>query len=279
MPEVVWYVRAVAAIIALIHAAALFADAPDPPRFPPKEAPQRFTFARIQYDSTGGYGESWYNYDGRDWERWETDYPEAEQNFLIRLRELTTIAVNPMPIHLRLTDPRLFDYPFVYMCDAGWQLLTDDEVKALRSYLERGGFLWFDDFWGEAEWMNVEEQMERVFPELKWAPIPPAHSIFNTVFPLKECPQVPAKIFFDMTGETFDLPRGHREPVGGVAGVKDVHFRGLFSKDGRLLAVATHNCDMGDGWEREAEGESYFKIFSTKSYAMSINIVVYALTH
>ena len=271
--------RIIAATISFLVAPTLFADAPGPARTPPKEAQQSFTFVRVQYDSTGGYLESWYRYDGRDWQRWETDYPEAEQNFLIRLHELTTISVNPKPIHLRLTDPRLFDYPMIYMCDAGWQLLADAEVAALRSYLERGGFLWFDDFWGEAEWINVEEQMDRVFPKLKWTSIPPSHPIFETVFPLKECPQVPAKIFFDMTGETYDEPQGHREPVGGIPGVKDVHFRGLFNKDGRLMVVATHNCDMGDGWERETEGEEFLKIFLTKSYAMSINIIVYALTH
>jgi hypothetical protein len=166
------------------------------------------------------------------------------------------------------------------MCDPGWQLLTEDEVKALRRYLEKGGFLWVDDFWGIAEWQNLEEQTARAFPELKWKPIPPSHPIFSMVFPLKECPQVPAKIFFDMTGETFDMPDGHREPVGGIEGVRTTHFMGLFSADGaRLLAVATHNNDIGDGWERETEGEEFFRIFSTKSYALSVNIITYALTH
>lgn len=264
--------------IALCQCAAIGADTVEPPSLPPEAAQQRFTFVRVQYDSIGGYGESWYHYDGRDWERWETDYPEAEENFLIRLKELTTIDVNPKPTHIRLTDPMLFDYPLIYMCDPGWQLLTDDEVKALRIYLERGGFLWIDDFWGIAEWQNLEEQMLRVFPDLKWGKIPATHPIFSMVFPLKECPQVPAKIFYDMTGETYDIPDGHREPVGGIAGVKDTHFMGLF-KDGRLMAVATHNNDIGDGWERETEGEEFFRIFSTKSYALSVNILVYALTH
>ncbi len=45
------------------------------------------------------------------------------------------------------------------------------------------------------------------------------------------------------------------------------------------MAVATHNSDIGDGWEREAEDERYFKEFSVKSYAIGINIIVYALTH
>jgi len=265
--------------IALIPCAALHADSADPSPAPPA-AQESFTFVRVRYDSVGGYGESWYHYDGRDWERWETDYPEAEENFLIRLKQLTTIDVNPRPTHLRLNNPRLFDYPLIYMCDPGWQLLAEDEVTALRSYLDRGGFLWIDDFWGIAEWQNVEEQFQRIFPDLKWKKIQPSHPIFKMVFPLTECPQVPAKIFFDMTGQSFDMPDGHREPVGGIEGVRENHFMGLFSADGsRLMAVATHNNDIGDGWEREMEGEEFFRIFSIKSYALSVNIIVYALTH
>ena len=58
------------------------------PAFAPKGA--AFTFARVEYDSIGGYGESYYFYDGRYWLRWETDHPQAERNFLHRFRELTT---------------------------------------------------------------------------------------------------------------------------------------------------------------------------------------------
>ncbi len=271
--------RCWAVALVLGCSAAALADSPDQASRPPGAPQMKFTFARVQYDSTGGHGESWYHYDGRDWERWETDYPEAEENFLIRLRQLTTIDVNPTPTHVRLTDPRLFDYPLIYMCDPGWMFLTEDEVNALRRYFERGGFLWVDDFWGIAEWENVEEQMARVFPELKWKKLLPPNPIFDIVFPLTECPQVPAKIFYDMTGESFDMPDGHREPVGGIAGVSENHFMGLFDRDERLLAVATHNNDIGDGWERETEGEEYFRIFSTKAYALSVNIIVYALTH
>jgi hypothetical protein len=157
--------------------------------------------------------------------------------------------------------------------------LSKDEVAALRRYLLQGGFLWVDDFWGRAEWTNLEQQMDRVLPELHWRNIPKEHPILNVVFPLEECPQVPAKIFWDSFGTTYDDPIGHREPTGGVPGVRDPHFKALFSNEGRLIAVATHNNDIGDGWERETENEEYFKVFSTKAYALGINIITYALTH
>jgi len=237
------------------------------------EIPDKFTFVRIRYDSVGGYGESWYSFGGRNWERWETDYPEAEENFLFRVSELTTIEPNPRAIVRKLTDKDLFDYPFIYMCDVGWMELTTAEKAGLREYLQRGGFLWVDDFWGWAEWESLENAMKDVLPGSTWREIPKDHPILNMVFPLDGCPQIPARIFA-VQGWTSEPVWIHKS-----GGVEDVHFRGYFDKDDRLLVVATHNTDVGDGFEREAEGEWYFQKYSTKAYALGINIIVYALTH
>lgn len=238
----------------------------------------KFTFVRAEYDSIGGEGEAYYWYDGRLWMRWQTDFPEAEENFLYRIEELTTLKVERKPISLRLTDDKLFDYPFLYMCDVGWQHLSRAELKGLRAYLDRGGFLWADDFWGLAEWENFRFNMAQAFPDKQWRTIPKDHPILNMVFPLKECPMIPAKIFWD-GGWPHDPPGAHRQPAGGMEGVDHVNFMGLFDDNDRLMAVATHNTDIGDGWEREAEDKNFFKEFSVNSYAIGINIVVYALTH
>ena len=233
----------------------------------------KFTFVRIRYDSVGGYGESWYSFAGRDWERWETDYPDADENFIFRLAELTTIKPNPRAIVRRLTDPDIFEYPFIYMCDVGWMRLNQKEKSQLRKYLLGGGFLWVDDFWGYAEWNSLEEAMREVLPETQWRDIPADHPILRMVFPLEGCPQIPARIFAIQGWKT--------EPawIHKSGGLEDVHFRGWFDENERLIAVATHNTDIGDGFEREGEGEWYFQEYSTKAYAIGINIVVYALTH
>ena len=54
---------------------------------------------------------------------------------------------------------------------------------------------------------------------------------------------------------------------------------GLFDPDDRLMAVATHNTDIADGWEREGESRDFFDRFSIDAYAFSINVLVYAMTH
>ena len=238
-----------------------------------------FTFVRIQYSSSGGFGESWYRYEGRDWERWETDFPRAEKNLLIRLKELTSITCNPKPISLRLTDDRLSDYPFIFMSDVGWMRLSDSEKESLADYLAAGGFLWIDDFWGDAEWQNLV--INTKFPRRNWSwkRIPNGHGILSIVYPLRSCPQIPARIFFAQTGLPYDPPAVHRFPTGGVNGVNQVNFMGLFNGHGQLVAVATHNTDIADGWEREGESKDFFDRFSIDSYAMAINILVYATTH
>jgi len=50
-------------------------------------------------------------------------------------------------------------------------------------------------------------------------------------------------------------------------------------ESGRLLVVMTHNTDIADGWEREGEDDEFFHLFSPSSYAVGINVILYALTH
>ena len=243
------------------------------------ESADAFTFVRIRYESTGGFGESWYRYEGRDWERWETDYPRAEKNLILRLRQLTSMRINPEPIVLRLTDDAIFDHPFVFMSDVGWQRLSRAETNALTRYLEAGGFLWVDDFWGDAERDNLMRNMGRLRPDWEWRAVPDDHPLLSNVYPLKGCPQIPARIFFEQSGLQWDPPQVHRYPSGGTAGVRNVTLLGLFNRKGELMAIATHNTDIADGWEREGESREFFERFSIKSYAFTINTLVYAMTH
>jgi hypothetical protein len=262
----------VLALIALSAAGEDLSTAPRrPSEVPPEWAPM--SFARIEYSSVGGLNEAYYYYEGRYWARWETDYPQADENFLFRLEELTTVHPHPEAVSRRLTDDELFDFPLIYMCDVGWMNLEEDEQAGLREYLLKGGFLWVDDFWGPGEWTNLEIAMRQVLPGRTWEEIPNDHPIYQTVYPLDELPQVPARDFAYLG---HDPPEIHRYPYYPVT---PAHLRGYFDDDGRLMVLATHNTDLGDGWEREGYGEWYFEKYSTVAYAIGANIVVYALTH
>ena len=61
---------------------------------------------------------------------------------------------------------------------------------------------------------------------------------------------------------------------------RTVHHRAIFDEKGRMMVIATHNTDNGDGWEREGESDFFFRNFSEKiSYPLGINIIYYAMTH
>jgi hypothetical protein len=221
-----------------------------------------FTFVRIRYNTQGWGG------------GWATDWPSSDLNFSYRLQELTSMEVNPNGKILELTDPRLFDYPFIYMIEPGGMWLRDEEIAALRKYLENGGFLMVDDFWGDHEWRGFIQDFSKVFPEKELQDLTIDHPIFHCVFDLPEMPQVPSMP---------DAIRGRDEGITWEwrkPGSKDVQYKAIFNDDGRMMCIVCFNTDLGDGWEREGEDEWYFKEFSEKkSYPMGINIVFYALTH
>jgi hypothetical protein len=84
---------------------------------------------------------------------WSTDYPGADNNFSVRLAELTRVRVNfdetrqPNYVVVAASDPLFFRCPIVFMEDFGTARFSDDEILRLRDYFSKGGFLWVDDSW------------------------------------------------------------------------------------------------------------------------------------
>lgn len=225
-----------------------------------------FTFVRILYNPYGGYRG-----------KWATDWPDSDLNFSFRLQQLTALQVNPNPLILELSDPRLFDYPWIYIIEpGGWRgqpgtglNLTDEEVLALRTYLDNGGFLLVDDFWGEDEWEEFYRELKRVFPDREPVDLDLDHEIFHCVYDLQEKPQVPS--IHAWLGSGLSYERSDAE---------EVHYRAVYDDHGRPQVIICHNTDLGDGWEREGENIHYFREMSEpKAYPMGINLLFYAMTH
>ncbi len=220
-----------------------------------------FTFVRIKYDSMG-YGRGG---------GWDTDFRDADLNFSLRLQQLTSMKVNPEPIVLELTDPKLFDYPFIYIIEPGRLTFHPEEVKALRHYCLNGGFLMVDDFWGDEEYDNFYREIKQVFPDREPFEVPLEHEIFHCVYDLKEKPQLPS-IHSAWGGRTWEPRPGSDTSIP--------YYKAITDDADRIMVFICHNTDLGDGWEREAENPEYFEEFSVKkAYPMGINIVTYAMTH
>ncbi len=225
-----------------------------------------FTFARIQFSSGYGYGPSGSG--------WSNDYPDSDINLSFRLQQLTSMKVDPDGVVLRLTDPTLNDYPFIFMSNVQNMRLTTEEAEALRKYLMNGGFLMGDDFWTPKAWRHVMSEMERVLPNRKPRELTVDHEIFHIVYDFIELPRVLSIKAWER-GLDYEDWHGSFEGQG-----TDPHFQGYFDDNGQLMALFCHNSDVGDGWEREGENHEFFKNYSVKvSYPLGINIITYAMTH
>jgi len=209
---------------------------------------------------------------------WSTDYPGADNNFSIRLSELTRVSVKwdptRQPIHVvvRLNDAALNRCPMLFMEDVGTIQFSDSEIRGLRDYLMKGGFLWVDDFWGSVAWDRWVAELQRVLPsgEFPIVEVPLSHPIMHTVYDVTDYLQV-SSINFWYRSEGSVSERGPDSA--------QVHFRGIEDSRKRLMVLMTHNTDVSDTWEREGENKEYFSLFSPRGYAIGVNVVVYALTH
>jgi hypothetical protein len=237
---------------------------------PPAFERDVFTFARLRYERLD---RAWW---GAGY--WWSDFPDSDLNLSFRLQQVTSLKVDPNGRVLNINDKELVDYPWVYMVEPGRLRLTEEEVTILRKYLLNGGFLMADDFWGEYQWANFEKEIKRVFPERAFTELPMEHPLFHCVFDLKGPKsklQTMNVAYADRalaTGVTWEFHEGEE--------CQEMHVRAILDDKGRIMVIATHNCDNGDGWEREGENDQFFHEFCEKrAYPLAINIIYYAMTH
>jgi hypothetical protein len=230
------------------------------------DEPGGFTFCRLAFQTVrsdpSGSG-------------WDIEYPRGEYNLMTRLSQLTHTRIskwgNGEPGHTVVvaTDRELFQCPFLMMASPGTAGFNDTEAAQLRQYLLKGGFLWADDFWGNASWAHWEGEIGRILPEYQIVDLPLNHPIFSTFYWVDEVPQIPSLNRWRPGMSTSELGAESVTP----------HLRGIIDEEGRLLVVMTHNTDIADGWEREGDLESYFLLFSANAYAVGVNVAIWSMTH
>ena len=215
--------------------------------------PHEFYFTRAIYSSGWGYS------------RWAVDFPKADRQFMTVVNRLIDIDGSPYENAIRLDDPNIRNFPFLYALEVGDIALSRAEIEGLRNYLLAGGFLVIDDFWGSWQWAAFEQQIRAVFPEYPIIDVPIDHPVFNAVYRIDEILQVPAIGNF-YGGRTWEQD-GY-----------EAHVRGIFDEKGRLMVLINWNTDLGDAWEW-AERPEYPLRFSTFAVEMGINFIVYAMSH
>jgi hypothetical protein len=153
---------------------------------------------------------------------------------------------------LRLTDPELFDTPFLFMNGHNDFVFTEAELENLRKYLSHGGFFFASGCCTTPGFpIAWRREFGRIFPGEKVKPIPYDHLIYRSFYKI--------------------------ERVRCLNENKDIQLEGLFYQ-GNLVAVmcedglccafsANNTCNEGKG------------ISPDDGQKLTLNIAVYALTH
>lgn len=193
------------------------------------------TIARLHYDGGG----DWYA------------NPSSLPNLLRAVGERTALQVAEREDVVRLSDPALWQVPYLYMTGHGNVRLTGAEVTTLRRYIENGGFLHADDNYGMDE--SFRREIARVFPNRALVEVPLDHAIYHIVYPFPQ-----------------GLPKIHEHDGLPAQGL------GIFM-DGRLAVFYSYQSDLGDGWEDPDVHEDPQSV-REQAIRMGVNLVTYAVT-
>lgn len=198
-------------------------------------ASSSFKLGRLKYSGGG----DWYN------------DPSADVNLLEYVEEHTIIDVDPKYEFVEVGSENFFSYPVVWLTGHGNIVFSDSEVRRLRTYLEKGGFLYVDDDYGLDR--AFRREIKKVFPEEELVELPFSHEIYHTHFPFPN-----------------GLPKIHLHDGKPPQGF------GLFL-DGRMVIFYTYESNLGDGWaDQQVHNDPEDK--RRAALQMGTNIIVWALT-
>ena len=145
---------------------------------------------------------------------WSHDYPRGEMHFMKIIEEITQIRPRTDGSNiLSLDDPELFNYPVAYMAEPGFWTPSDKQAESFRAYLQKGGFVIFDDFRGY-DWENLQAQMRRVLPDWHWVELDGTHAIFHSFFEIDN-PLSPGTSLWRAAAVVLGNLRGQRSAASG----------------------------------------------------------------
>ena len=238
-------------------------------------AKSEFHFIRVEYTDLPefhrGFGFSSRTGRGDGW--WIVDWPDADEHFSTGVQRLTRVETGA-PLHMALTDDKIFDNPWIYATQTGWWGLNKAEIARLREYLLRGGFLMTDDFWGPnpEEWEIFKETMQGVLPNKPISDINASDPVMHVLYDIEE----KDRSFIPGTRHLRRGPNGTvvvQQPPGTRPA-----WRAMYDDKNRLIVAVNYNTDIGDAWEY-ADAPQYPEHMTSLAYRYGINYLIYSMTH
>jgi len=232
----------------------------DGERFPPEDPREHaeWTFARFHYDLGLEFGRFRF-------QRWAADYPKSDRQFVVGVRRLTRLQARSKEHVIDAKSDEIYEYPWLYVEDAGAWNLSEEQVSRLREYLQRGGFFMVDDSHGDYEWRTLLSGLREVFPDRPIENLTNQDEIFHLVYDLSERVQIPGTRYI-WGGRSYTPDSANPE------------WRGIRDEKGRLVVAICHNSDVGDAWEW-ADSPDYPEKEASLAYRIGINYIIYGMTH
>jgi hypothetical protein len=200
----------------------------------PSASTAALTIGRLHYDGGG------------DWYANPTSLP----NLLAAIRDRTALPMAAVERVVQLSDPDLWDVPYLYATGHGNIAFSPTELSTLRRWLLQGGFLHVDDNYGmDASWRR---EVARLFPDRPLVEVPLDHPIYRVVYALPN-----------------GVPKVHEHDGKPAQGF------GVFV-EGRLVLFYSYQSDLGDGWEDPAVHGDPLAVREAALH-MGVNLFAYAI--
>jgi hypothetical protein len=195
-----------------------------------------FRIARLKYNGGG----DWYN------------DPSAEVNLLKYVQEKFKLKVKPEYVFVEANSNDIFLYPFLFITGHGNISFSDSEVKRLRTYLDKGGFIYIDDDYGLDK--AIRREFKKIYPEKDFYELPFNHPIYNIAFKFPN-----------------GVPKTHEhddKPTKGFA----------ISDNNRVVVFYTYESNPSDGWaDPEVHNDPPEKRIEALNFG--VNLILYSLTY
>lgn len=173
----------------------------------PRASGNCWSLARLKYDGGG----DWYS------------GPSMLVNLGKRLRADLGLPVCAGERVIGLLDGDLYSHPVLFMTGHGNVAFSEEERRALREYLLRGGLLFADDNYGLDS--SFRREMKALFPNHPLRPLGSRHPVFSSHY------RFPG-----------GLPKIHQHD-GKRATAYGIEV------EGRTLVFYSYESDLGNGWE------------------------------
>jgi Domain of unknown function (DUF4159) len=192
-------------------------------------------------------------YESGDWD----SAPLVGPNLIDSVVRYTALRVSPTPAIVPLASADALRFPFLYLTGHLPVRFTEGERATVRTFLERGGFLFVDDHNHDIDGVfhkTATEEIRRTAGPL--VNLPNTHELYSAFF---KFPDGPPTTSHELNGWGDNLVHEHLQAV---------------MVNGRI-GVLYSSKDYSSEWSYHPESKRFQAIDNTR---FGVNLVVYALT-